>query len=49
LSSRLTLLASLVGVAIAADPNAAILDTLIWYAFRTHPGVRSNARVLKEG
>jgi hypothetical protein len=49
LSSRLTLLASLVGVAIAAEPNVAILETLIRYAFRTHPDASSNALCLKEG
>ena len=49
LSSRLTLLASLVGVAIAAEPYVAILETLIRYAFRTHPDASSSALGLKEG
>jgi hypothetical protein len=42
-------LASFVGVAIAADPNVAIPETLIWYAFRTHPDAGSNVLGLKEG
>ena len=49
LSSGLTLLASLVGVAIAAEPYVAILETLIRYAFRTHPDAGSSALGLKEG
>ena len=48
-SAGLTLFASFVGVAIAADPNVAILETLIWYAFRTHPDAGSSAPGLKEG
>jgi len=32
-----------------ADPNVAIPETLIWYAFRTHPDACSNALCLKEG